>query len=101
MDPQINRSDLVQDFFYFLICSSPVSVRGSLTVSPYLSQKNKIVLTLSSSEAIRMQPSLFDRFQQLIFILIFFLKILSILETFIVDTKLIKTGILLFGNLIE
>ena len=48
-----------------------------------------------------MQPSLFDRFQQLIFILIFFFKILSILETFIVDTKLIKTGIVLFGNLIE
>ena len=48
-----------------------------------------------------MQPSLFDRFQQLIFILIFFFKILSILETFIGSTKLLKTGIVLLGNLIK
>ena len=48
-----------------------------------------------------MQPSLFDRFQQLISILIFFFKILSILETFIGGTILLKTGIVIFGNLIK
>ena len=49
-----------------------------------------------------MQPSLFDCLQQLILILIFFFfKILSILETFIGGTILLKTGIVIFGNLIK